>query len=295
MERTHTLMKLIAIDMDGTLLGDARQVTIENAKAVKEAQHRGITVVVATGRDEREARKPLKDAGILCPVISVNGAETRDENGRVLVTLPLAKQEVLEIIDVLQAHDVYFELYTNHGAYTDDYESAIQIVIDVLTSAGSKDDVETMRAIAKERFDSGAVILTKSYKALIEQENTVLMKVLAFSQNDVKREAAKQVLMNRGELAISSSASDNIEITSIDAQKGRAVAAFASTLNISMDEVMVIGDSFNDVSMFEVAAIKVAMGNADPEIKELASFVTKTNEEDGVAFAIRELLANKLA
>lgn len=287
-------MKLIAIDMDGTLLGDSRQVTAENAKAVKEAQQQGITVVVATGRDEKEARKPLLDVGLSCPVISVNGAETRDEKGDVLSKIPLDKQEVLEIAEILRTHNVYFELYTNHGAYTDDYEAAIQIVIDVLASAGSKDDLETMRAIAQERFDIGAVTLTKSYKQLIEKESTMLMKVLAFSQNDVNREAAKQVLMNRGGLAISASASDNIEITNINAQKGRAVEAFASTLGIPMDEVMVIGDSFNDVSMFEIAAIKVAMGNAEPEIKEMASFVTKTNEESGVAFAIRKVLASKL-
>ncbi|TWI58955.1 Cof-type HAD-IIB family hydrolase [Halalkalibacter nanhaiisediminis] len=287
-------MKLIAIDMDGTLLSDARQVTLENAKAVKEAQEQGITVVVATGRDEREARKPLREAGLTLPVISVNGAETRDENGGVLANFPLEKQEVFNIINILREHDVYLELYTNHGAYTDHYELGIQVVIDVLISSGSKDDIETMRAIARERFDTGAVVLTKSYEELIEQENTVLMKVLAFSQNDVNREAAKQALINLGGLAISASASDNIEITSIEAQKGKAVAAFAKTKNIPMDEVMVIGDSFNDISMFEVAAIKVAMGNANPEIKELASFVTKTNEEDGVAFAIQQLLANKL-
>lgn len=287
-------MKLIAIDMDGTLLSDARQVTLENAKAVKEAQEQGITVVVATGRDEREARKPLREAGLTLPVISVNGAETRDENGGVLANFPLEKQKVFNIINILREHDVYFELYTNHGAYTDHYELGIQVVIDVLISSGSKDDIETMRAIARERFETGAVTLTKSYEELIEQENTVLMKVLAFSQNDVNRESAKQALIKLGGLAISASASDNIEITSIEAQKGKAVAAFAKAKNIPMDEVMVIGDSFNDISMFEVAAIKVAMGNANPEIKELASFVTKTNEEDGVAFAIRQLLANKL-
>ncbi|MFD2506884.1 HAD family hydrolase [Halalkalibacter alkalisediminis] len=79
------MIKLIATDMDGTLLGDEREVTIENAKAVKEAQTQGVTVIVATGRDELEARLPLKQADISCPVISVNGAVTCNEHGEVLL------------------------------------------------------------------------------------------------------------------------------------------------------------------------------------------------------------------
>ncbi|MFD2506882.1 HAD hydrolase family protein [Halalkalibacter alkalisediminis] len=92
-------------------------------------------------------------------------------------------------------------------------------------------------------------------------------------------------------MAISASAADNIEITHVQAQKGLAVKAWATQHGIDMNEVMVIGDSFNDISMFEIAKYRIAMGNAEPEIKDLSSFITKRNDEDGVALAIRKMLA----
>jgi Cof subfamily protein (haloacid dehalogenase superfamily) len=285
------MIKLIAIDMDGTILGDSREVTVENAKAVKEAQRLGITVVIATGRDQVEASLPLKAAEIICPIISVNGAESRDKDGKLLSSYPLSKEKARSIFDILYSEEVYFELYTNHGAVTNNYELGIQTVVDFLISAGSDDDIETMRQIAQERFDQGAIKIVESYESLLNDADFMFTKVLAFSRDDEKREAAKRRLEEHADLAISASAVDNIEITNIQAQKGLAVQAWAESLGITMDEVAVIGDSLNDVSMFEVAGCRVAMGNAEPELKKLATWITKTNEEDGVAFAIRNILA----
>jgi Cof subfamily protein (haloacid dehalogenase superfamily) len=285
------LIKLIAIDMDGTLLGDIRKVTTENARAIKEAQNQGVKVVVATGRDEKEARLPIREANIICPIISVNGAQSRDEKENVLSTFPISKEETNVIFDILTSNEIYFELYTNQGTVSDNYEKALQAVVDFLLSSGSDEDMETMRKIAKERFDVGAITLVDSYHDFIEQEDTIVLKILAFSKDDDKRNMTKKSLFEMDQLAISASARDNIEITSIHAQKGIAVKAYAEKLGISMDEVMVIGDSFNDLSMFKLAGWKVAMGNAVQEIKNLADFITHSNEEDGVAFAIRKVLA----
>jgi Cof subfamily protein (haloacid dehalogenase superfamily) len=285
------LIKLIAIDMDGTLLGDIRKVTTENARAIKEAQNQGVKVVVATGRDEKEARLPIREANIICPIISVNGAQSRDEKENVLSTFPISKEETNVIFDILTSNEIYFELYTNQGTVSDNYEKALQAVVDFLLSSGSDEDMETMRKIAKERFDVGAITLVDSYHDFIEQEDTIVLKILAFSKDDDKRNMTRKSLFEMDQLAISASARDNIEITSIHAQKGIAVKAYAEKLGISMDEVMVIGDSFNDLSMFKLAGWKVAMGNAVQEIKNLADFITHSNEEDGVAFAIRKVLA----
>ncbi|MFC0470201.1 Cof-type HAD-IIB family hydrolase [Halalkalibacter kiskunsagensis] len=285
------MIKLIAIDMDGTLLGDIRKVTTDNAKAIKEAQNQGIEVVVATGRDEKEARLPVKEANITCPIISVNGAQSRDEKGNILSSFPINKEQANVIFDILRTNEIYFEVYTNRGTVSNNYEKALQTVVDFLLSSGSDDDMETMREIAKERFEVGAITLVDSYHNFLEQEDTIVLKVLAFSKDDQKRNLTRKKLLDIDQLAISASARDNIEITSIHAQKGLAVKAYAQKLGISMNDVMVIGDSFNDISMFEVAGVRVAMENAEQEVKELADFVTNSNEEDGVAFAIRSALA----
>ncbi|MDT8859921.1 Cof-type HAD-IIB family hydrolase [Alkalihalobacillus sp. MEB130] len=285
-------MKVIAIDMDGTLLGNVHEVTAENAKAVKEAQQLGVNVVIATGRDEKEARSPLKQAGIICPTITVNGAQVRDEDGNVLSSYPLLKEKTRHVFDVLLTNDIYFELYTNHGTVTDNYDKAIQAIIDFFHAANPAQDINTMQQFAKERFETGAISLVASYDELLEQEDTEILKVLAFSKDEEKLSKTRAQLHDIDGLAVSASAPDNIEITHKQAQKGLAVTAFAERLGISMDEVMVIGDSFNDVSMFKVAGYKVAMGNAEQAIKDLADFISKSNDEDGVAFAIRQKLSH---
>ncbi|WP_084138999.1 Cof-type HAD-IIB family hydrolase [Halalkalibacter okhensis] len=283
-------MKLIAIDMDGTLLGGSHEVTEENAQAVKEAQQLGVEVVVATGRDEKEARYPLKEAQITCPVISVNGAQFRDKNETLLSTISISKETSKRVFDLFATHDIYFELYTNKGTFTDNYGKAIQAVIDFFISAGSDEDSKSLQAMAKERFDMGILSLTESYELLLKQEDTVILKILAFEKDKQKLNDVREKLQEISDIAISASAPDNIEITNIGAQKGIAVQAYADKLGITMNEVMVIGDSFNDVSMFKIAGYKVAMGNAEKAIKDLADFVTKRNDEDGVAFAIRKQL-----
>ncbi|WP_100372786.1 Cof-type HAD-IIB family hydrolase [Bacillus sp. FJAT-45037] len=279
-------MKLIAIDMDGTLLNDQRKVTEENAKAIKFAQQKGIEVVIATGRDDKEARIPLTEAGLSCPVISVNGAEIQTANKKLLQKTSLARTTVKEITEILKENDVYYEIYTNQGAFTDDYEAGIQTVIDVLKSAGSTNTYEEMRKIAKERFSNGAVTHIEDYEVLFSNQNNDFYKVLAFSHNDSDRERARRKLDNMEAIAVSSSASENLEITHKHAQKGVALREYATLKGILLEDVMVIGDNGNDLSMFEVAGVSVAMKNAIPKVKEAADEVTLSNDDSGVAIAI---------
>lgn len=281
-------MKLIATDMDGTLLNDERKISKENAEAIKAAQQDGIHVVVATGRDFKEASMPLKEAGLTCPILCVNGAEERSANGELIHAVSLAKNEALTILDILTAADVYFEVYTNRGAFTDDYEKGLEIVIDVLQSAGSDDSYEKMREIAKHRFESGAVQLTEDYTKLID--STAVYKFLAFSRDETKRQAAKDDLEKKDVFSVSASASDNLEITHWQAQKGIALRRLAERLGINSDNVMAIGDNLNDVSMLKYAGTAVAMENGEAEVKQLADFVTASNEDNGVAKAINKWL-----
>ena len=103
----------------------------------------------------------------------------------------------------------------------------------------------------------------------------------------------KDELSKDKNLVITSSGSRNIEINHVNAQKGVALAAFADSLNVPIDNVMAIGDNNNDASMIKAAGISYAVGNATDEIKMLAKHLTVNNTEDGVGKAIEEVLANK--
>ncbi|WP_059105176.1 Cof-type HAD-IIB family hydrolase [Shouchella shacheensis] len=286
-------MKLIVTDMDGTLLNDRQEVSKENAQAVRDALADGRIVAVATGRDLREARLPLQKAGLELPIISVNGAQMHNEQQELVAEEPLSRDLVREAIEVLRAEDVYFEVYTTEGAYSDNYSKALAVVVDVLKSTGSDQSEAEMLAMAKKRFENGSVKPVDSYEKLIDQEHPIL-KLLAFSLEADQLNAARDRLKENEAYAVSASAADNLEITHQNAQKGIALEALANSKGVSLADCMALGDNLNDVSMFQKAGTAVAMGNAEGKIQEECHYVTKTNEEHGVAHAIYTIAGVKM-
>ncbi|QKS71014.1 HAD family phosphatase [Paenalkalicoccus suaedae] len=283
-----TNIKLIATDMDGTLLNKKRQISARTIEAIREAQAQGIIVAACTGRDFFEAEAPIREANLTMPIIGVNGADVRLEDGTMVERKIIAPELFKKIRDVLEAHDVYYEVYTSKGAFTKDVERGIDIIVDVLMSIEEVPSEEYARAYAKERFHQGGVKLVDNYETLIETDP--LLKLLAFSKDDGARLAVREKL-SQYDLELSASAKDNIEITHKSASKGIGLTTLAHYVGVDMEETMAIGDNENDISMLRAAKVGVAMANADASIQAHANWVTKTNHEDGVAFAIEQVLA----
>ncbi|MDO7268162.1 Cof-type HAD-IIB family hydrolase [Shouchella clausii] len=285
-------MKLIVTDMDGTLLDEKRSVSKENEEAIKAAQKQGAVVAIATGRDLYEATVPLKKTGLSLPIISANGAQIHDEHGRLLHEAVLSPDQARHAMAVLKNENVYFEVYTNEGVYSDDFEAGLAVVVDVLKSTGAKLSEQEIMTFAKDRFDNGSIKLIDCYEKLLE-DGAVVLKLLAFSLDAERLMSARDRLELDKNFAVSASAADNLEITDVNAQKGIAVERLAQSLGISPKDVMAVGDNFNDVSMFQKAGLAVAMGNAPGEIQKQVDLVTKTNDEHGVAYAIRNYALKK--
>jgi Cof subfamily protein (haloacid dehalogenase superfamily) len=286
-------MKLVAIDMDGTLLNNHRTISRANEQAIRQAQEQGIKVVIATGRSYKEALPVLQEASIICPMICVNGAEIRSESGARLLSIPM-EMDLFQFVDhTLSEYQLYYELYTDQGTFTNDRKKAISVAIDFLRTARPDLSDSELVDIAQRRFRNGQVIYTSNYEEMLQAEGTEVYKFLTFSSEREQLIAARDKLNQNDELAISASAHFNLEITKKEAQKGMAVSRVARYFGISLEETMAIGDNFNDLSMIEKVGYGVAMGNAEEEIKRIARFVTKTNDEDGVAFAIQKLAIAK--
>lgn len=280
------MIKCIAIDMDGTLLNQNHVVSKQNADAIKLAQQKGVEVVIATGRSYKEASPVLKEAGIETPIICVNGAEVRSVTGEVQYYTPLHNEEVKKVVTVLNKHDIYFEMYTQEGTYSNDYDKALATIIDIFASANRTQAYEEVVEAAKERFTEGNIQIIDSYEGLLESDDTIVYKLLAFSLDSNNLENARNELKSMEKIAVSASGKENIEITNVEAQKGIALTSFTGERNISMVDAMAIGDNFNDISMLERAGHSVAMGNAPDEVKNVAKAVTDTNINSGVAKAI---------
>ncbi len=290
MDRGGIMIKCIASDMDGTLLNAYQKVTEENKAAILKAQEQGVEFVVATGRSYQEAQFVLKEAGIECPMICVNGAEIRSKDGEIISSNPLSKEQAIEAARILREQGIYFEVYTSKGTFTDNDDKGISAIIDIFASANPEAPMELLVQGAKERFAKGLVHVVDSYDMLFNDEDQQIYKFLAFSMNETEQANGKKALETIDDLALSSSGHMNIEITSQQAQKGVALEAFVKERGIELSETMAMGDNENDLSMFALVGRAVAMGNASFEIQMECDVVTGTNDENGVAQAILEVL-----
>ncbi|RLQ93437.1 Cof-type HAD-IIB family hydrolase [Falsibacillus albus] len=280
----------IATDMDGTLLNSKQKVSEANKRAIMEAKEKGIQVIVATGRSYSEARFPLDEAEIECPIICVNGAEIRDEKGGITHTTGMDSAISAEVANKLRDKGIYFEVYTNQGTYTEDYEKGIDIIIDIFQSSNPQVSEHKIREAAKERFSKGHISVIEDYEQIFHESSMIIYKFLAFSFDDDALSSAKELLDQVEGIAVSSSGRENLEITNVHAQKGIALEQFTKEQGLDMSKTMAIGDNFNDLSMMKKVGRPVAMGNAAEGIKEFCEFHSATNEEDGVAKAIFEVL-----
>lgn len=279
------MIKCIAIDMDGTLLNEEHQITKENVQAVKKAQEAGIEVVIATGRSYPEAITLLRDAGIICSVICVNGAEVRSVKGEITDFHPLNKEAAKQTLDLLEKNDMYIEFFTSEGIFTCDIERGYSMFRKALLEA----EKENMEEHLQERVNY--IHNVDSFDLIFQNKDHHIYKLLAFSLDlDQIKEAGKQ-LEKIEEIAVSSSGKENLEINGISAQKGIALEAFTKEKGISLMDTMAIGDNYNDLSMFQRVGRAVAMGNADGTVKGQCHLVTLTNNESGVAKAINDVIS----
>ncbi|MCI2954582.1 Cof-type HAD-IIB family hydrolase [Staphylococcus caprae] len=287
------MIKLIATDMDGTLLNAAHEITPENQAAIKFAQEHGITVVIATGRAFYEANTPVAETDLKVPYICLNGAEVRDETFNIMSTSHLNHSLVNKITTTLKKEDIYYQVYTNRGIYTEDPQRDLEIYIDIAERAGQKADVEKIKNSIQKRIDNGTLKIVDNYDKIEDIPGELIMKILAFDSDLGKIDLVGQELAKSPNLAVSSSSRGNLEITHSDAQKGIALATIAKQLGIDLDNVMALGDNLNDISMLERVGYPVAMDNAAPEVKAVAKYVTDSNENSGVGKAIMKFLKDE--
>ena len=285
------MINLIATDMDGTLLNAAHEISEENINAIHYAQSLGITVVIATGRAFYEASTPVAQTDLKVPYICLNGAEDRDESFNISSTSNLNRELIDRITGELNSEDIYYQIYTNIGIYTENPERDLEIYIDIAERAGQQADVEKIKAGIQKRIDNATLKVVENYDKIKETPGEIVMKILAFDSDLEKIDRVSAKLAESGSLAVSSSSRGNIEITHADAQKGIALATIAEKLHIDMDNVMAIGDNLNDISMLERVGYPVAMSNGTEEVKAASKYITETNENSGVGKAIMKLLA----
>jgi Cof subfamily protein (haloacid dehalogenase superfamily) len=284
------MIKIIASDMDGTLLNSNHEISEKNLEAIKKAQELGVHFTISTGRDIDSVVPILKSYGLKYECILSNGAEYRDENGNIVEKINIEKSVVSNVINMMQKVGMRAQLFTDRGIYTPNTkEEALKGAAYMMQSFQKIESFEEALEMVKDEEHFTKLKYIDNLEEFLETSVEV-RKIFAFynDRNVVKEMKIK--LEKIDELAVSSSFVDNIEITNKNAQKGLTLAKVAKKMGVGKDEVMVIGDSFNDYSMFTEFTESFAMGNAIDEIKEIAKYITDTNDNAGVAKAIYKAL-----
>ncbi|OLN22075.1 phosphatase [Domibacillus antri] len=282
-------MKLIAIDMDGTLLSSRNEISPENIKAIKAAQSKGIEVVIATGRAQFDAAKLVKDAGLSTWIISANGATIHDKDGTRVQSISISKEDTEEILTYFIEHGFYYEVFSDHTLYSpNNGRELLNIEIDRIKTANPNADFAEMEEAAERQFSQEPFEFVATYKDILEQTDQYY-NLLAFSFHDEKLQKAWDRYADREDLTLTASASRVFDIMHRDVSKGNAVQKLADQFGIEQQDVMAIGDNFNDVSMFKIAGTSVAMGNELDGVKEQAMMTTLKNNEHGVAYIIEKM------
>ena len=284
------MIKCIATDMDGTLLGKDHLISEENIRAIKLAKEKGVDVIVATGRSLDGAKYPLEKAGLKLPLLVMNGAQLYDEEENLHLSIPLPKETVQKVIDILQDFDLYFEFYSNIGQISIGFEKARQMY---KKHAGKLSDINNLLPDEEsmlERFKTLKIKEIGSFSDLSQYENLEVYKFIIFSMDKQELDSAIIKLQALPEVVVSSSGFSNIEVNHCQAQKGIALEHYVKQKGFTLEETMAIGDSYNDLSMLKKAGVAVVMDNAHEDVKKVATFVTSSHDQDGFAKAVYKVL-----
>jgi Cof subfamily protein (haloacid dehalogenase superfamily) len=271
--------KLIAIDMDGTLLNSKNEISAMNRKAIKKANDMGIKIVLSTGRIFSSAIYYAKLLNINTPIISCNGAYVYEYyNSRLLYDNPIDPKNCIDVIRMAEENNMYYHFYNKDTFFANELNHT------VLKYYRWNED--------KRDRDRINIRIEENPIKIIEEENPNVYKFVFVDDNKDKITCFRKKLCTNKNIEVASSWWNNVEVMNREVSKGKALEEVCSLFGIKRDEVVAIGDNENDISMLKFAGLSIAMDNGEQIAKDVADFVTDSNDEDGVGKVIEKLILN---
>ena len=256
------MIKLIATDIDGTILIPDKQFTQGVKQCLKSLQDAGIKVVLVTGRMNAAAELVSRELDLKTPLISYQGGLIND-NGNILYERYLTEAESRQIIDWAHSEKIHINLYNNDILYSE------------------KDNFEIQKYCERQKVD----YIVKPFS---EVEKNKVNKILAIDYNNPDRinKYEKELQKIFPNLYIVKSTPYFLEFSNPEASKYCAVKFLQKCWNITAEETLAIGDQNNDIALLEAGGLKIAMGNATEDLKKIADYITDSVENDGFVKAI---------
>ncbi|MBR4939355.1 MAG: HAD family phosphatase [Kiritimatiellae bacterium] len=277
-------IRIIALDLDGTLLDSQKRLSAVNREALEYAAAKGVHIVPTTGRFFGMMPEAVRDLPFVRYAITINGAQVYDrETDTAIVREEIPVGRAVEIMELLDGFDVIYDCYRNNWGWM---SASLQDKAEAYAT-----DEHYLKMVREFR---NPVPDLKRHLLDTEPEGGV-QKVMLFSRNDEPeakelRAIEKAMAERFPEIKITSSTWNDLEFNNPSAHKGSSLARLAEHLGFGLENCMSFGDGRNDLTMIEAAGIGVAMENAVEEVKAAADHITKSNDENGVAEAIRRFV-----
>lgn len=291
------MYKLVAIDLDGTLLNSFGEVTENTKNVLLEAKEKGIEIVLASGRPISSTKSLAVEIGLDNYIISGNGAVVYDiKNEAVIYDKFLSKEQVFNVIDVCEANSIFYNIYTEDEVITKSLNYNVLFY-----------HKENIKKIEEKRTHINVVSNVKEY---IEQSgNTKFLKITVCDESkmifngiirklkelggldilNVEHMSRKKFKLGTEEVSIEY---HYTEITNENVNKWTAIEYLLNKLNIDKNDVVAIGDNINDREMIENSGLGIVMGNSNPIMKEIGNVVVADNNSEGVLEAFNKYILN---
>lgn len=263
--------KWVICDLDGTLLNSDSTLSEENTKAIKDLMLNGINVILATGRLDTMAKIYIDKMKIKSPVISCNGGLIRDPvTSEILYIKLINKENVKEIIKFSLLNGLNFLIYTSDKVYYSENNPRVPNY-----NKQNENVRENLR-----------IPLASFKNEVFDTYNLDVIKILIISESLDLIEKLEKHYKSCRDLEVVSSARGLLDIMAKGSTKGNALKILGKKLNIDFEKAAAFGDNYNDISMLELVKLPITMENGEESIKEMAKFITLSNDEAGVAYAV---------
>lgn len=277
--KPKALCTTIATDLDGTLLKSDTNISRENLKAINNLAKNGVTIALLTGRTLYEVPEELRNCDGVEYIIYSNGAGIHHREKGLLGYTTISHADTQKVFDILSDYTTFIEIYACGSPYIEkkNYSNEQFEYYNI--------DKDFIPEIYKSRQT------VDSLQKLIDDETYKIEMFDVFFKYQEEREYCRQRLLKEFDtIEITTSMTNNLEITPTGVNKGTALAELCKIMPESINDVIVLGDSKNDITAFKTSARKYAVSNACDEIKELADKVICSNDENIMCYMEKELL-----
>ena len=259
------MIRLIATDLDGTLLNNEHKISDYNKKVISAVNEKGIKVILSTGRPTAAATKFLDDLNIETDMISFNGAMITDRNGNILYENNLESSIGKELIEIAKKYKIYYQGFLGERWNLSD---------------------------AKSKWLDFYISIAKINNYIVGFDNIKdfsFSKFMFIGENEILKEIAEELDKKlKDKVYYAFSRPVYLEVHSPKVSKANALCFLLNKYDIKKENVMAFGDNNNDIEMLEIAGISVAVDNAENALKEKAKYITKSNIENGVGYFINK-------